>query len=77
MQQPTCLLKIAPIIWVLFGCQTSVPRPNNFTEKEIQLKDEQALPIAKVKVSVPIAFDTLLVWSIIPIAVAVKPINIA
>lgn len=63
-KQLTHLLKTAPMIglWVLFGCQTPVPRPNNFTEKEIQLKDEQALPIAKVKVSVPIAFDTLLVW---------------
>lgn len=59
MQLPTHLLKTAPIIGLclLFGCQTPVPRPNNFTEKEIQLKDEQALPIAKVKVSVPIAFD--------------------
>jgi hypothetical protein len=64
MQQHTHFLKTAFIIGlsVLFSCQTTVPRPSNFTEKEIQLTDNRALPIAKVKVSVPIAFDTLLVW---------------
>lgn len=57
-------LMVSILVVFLFGCNVSEPLPpDNFIEKTVTLtKDFSDTPIGRVKLFVPIEFDTLLSW---------------